>query len=191
MTIEIGANDACTRTTGEMTTKDAFKANVESRSRPRLRPTRPRHPQVFVAERPEPASSCTTVNKASTSARLTWGLLRICQSMLANPTSTRQADVDRRDVVQARVNEYNAALAEVCTARRQLPLRRGRCRHVCVQVVRHLDTGLLPPVARGQATLAARHVAEDAVGVVSRLKQLTRGIPGRPRPGMPPFRLGS
>ena len=38
--------------------------------------------------------TCTTVNKGSSSARFTWSLLGICQSMLANPTSIEQADID-------------------------------------------------------------------------------------------------
>ena len=35
--------------------------------------------------------------------------------MLANPSSTKTADVQRRAAVQQRVNEFNQALAEVCT----------------------------------------------------------------------------
>jgi hypothetical protein len=43
-----------------------------------------------------------------------WALYGICQSMLANPTSTTQTDVDRRARVRQRVIDFNTALATVC-----------------------------------------------------------------------------
>ena len=56
------------------------------------------------------------VGKGSSSARTAWSLFGICQSMLANPTSTAQADVDRRARVRQRVIDYNAQLAQACAA---------------------------------------------------------------------------
>ena len=50
------------------------------------------------------------------SARTTWALFGICQSMLANPTSTAAADVARRDRVRQRVVDFNAQLAQACAA---------------------------------------------------------------------------
>ena len=72
-------------------------------------------PQVFIASVPN-LLRMYEVNKSSASARLTWALLGICKSMLANPTSTKAVDVERRAAVQQRVNEYNQALAEACAA---------------------------------------------------------------------------
>ena len=54
------------------------------------------------------------VGKDSAAAQNIWSTFGICQSMVANPTSTAQADVDRRDRVQQRVIDYNTALATVC-----------------------------------------------------------------------------
>jgi len=68
---------------------------------------------VFVASVPN-LFTMYEVTKGSTSARFTWGLLRICQSLLANPTSAKQADIDRRAAVVKRVQEYNAVLAQEC-----------------------------------------------------------------------------
>lgn len=113
VTIEIGANDACTRTVAEMTPTATYKANVQA-ALTALAANPATAPQVFVASVPSLAR-LYEVNKTSVSARLTWGLLRLCQSMLANPTSTKQVDIDRRAAVQQRVNEYNQALAELCT----------------------------------------------------------------------------
>ena len=46
----------------------------------------------------------------------TWSTLGICQSMLANPTSTARSDVDRRARVLQRVVDFNTTLANACTA---------------------------------------------------------------------------
>ncbi|MDY0908703.1 SGNH/GDSL hydrolase family protein [Microbacterium sp. CFBP9034] len=111
VTIEIGANDACTRTVTAMTPTATFKANVQNALAALSQSTAA--PQVFLASIPS-LQRLYEVNKSNLSARFTWSLLGICQSMLANPSSTKAADVQRRAAVQARVNEYNVALAEVC-----------------------------------------------------------------------------
>ena len=56
-----------------------------------------------------------TVYKDSASARFVWGLYKICQSKLANPTSTKAVDVQRRQAVLDRVKAFNAILADECT----------------------------------------------------------------------------
>ena len=116
VTIEIGANDACTKTVGAMTPMATYKANVASRAGRRSRPARGA-PQVFVASVPS-LQQLYDVNKGSSSARFTWGLLGICQSMLANPTSTkhgRRCSAGRP--CSSGSTTYNAALADLCDAR--------------------------------------------------------------------------
>jgi hypothetical protein len=49
-------------------------------------------------------------------ARFIWSVGNICQSLLANPTSTTQADVARRATVAQRNVDFNTQLAEVCAA---------------------------------------------------------------------------
>jgi lysophospholipase L1-like esterase len=111
VTIEIGANDACTRTVSAMTPTSTVKANVQAALA--TLSASPSAPQIFVASIPN-LQRMYDLNKSSLSARFAWGLLGICQSMLASPTSTKAADVQRRAAVQTRVNEYNQALAEAC-----------------------------------------------------------------------------
>ncbi|MDQ4138734.1 MAG: GDSL-type esterase/lipase family protein [Actinomycetota bacterium] len=113
VTIEIGANDACTSTVSAMTPSATFKANVES-ALATLASAGPDSPEIFLASIPN-LLRLYELNKGNPTARLIWGALKICQSLLANPTSTKTADVQRREAVQQRVNEYNAALAEVCS----------------------------------------------------------------------------
>ena len=55
-----------------------------------------------------------SVLHTSSTARFVWGLYGICQSMLANPSSTAQADVDRRARVAQRNHDDNDAIAAVC-----------------------------------------------------------------------------
>jgi PKD repeat protein len=49
-------------------------------------------------------------------ARFIWSAGNICQSLLANPTSTTQTDVARRATVAQRNVDFNTQLAEVCAA---------------------------------------------------------------------------
>jgi hypothetical protein len=54
------------------------------------------------------------VLKDSFTARTVWSLFGVCQSMLANPLSTTQADLDRRARVLQREVDFNAVLQSVC-----------------------------------------------------------------------------
>ena len=49
-------------------------------------------------------------------ARFIWSVGDICQSLLANPTSTQSADVQRRARVAQRNVDFNQVLLEVCSA---------------------------------------------------------------------------
>jgi lysophospholipase L1-like esterase len=112
VTILIGANDACTSTEAGMTPTTAFRASIDSTLATLAGKGVER---VAIASIPD-IYQLWSVYKDSSSARFTWGLYRICQSMLANPTSTKQADVDRRNRVQQRVIDFNAELAAACKA---------------------------------------------------------------------------
>lgn len=111
VTIEIGANDACTKNVASMTPTATFRTNVQTA----ITALGARGTQVFVASIPN-LQRMYELSKAKLGARLAWGLLGLCPSMLANPTSTKAADVQRRAAVQARVNEYNVALQQACAA---------------------------------------------------------------------------
>lgn len=153
VTIEIGANDACTRTVGAMTPTATFRTNVQAALATLA--ASPDAPQIFVASIPS-LQRLYDINKSSFSARFTWSVLGICQSMLANPTSTSAVDVQRRAAVQQRVNEYNQALAESCGA---YP---GTCRYdggaVATYAFVRSDISTrdyFHPSVSGQATLAS------------------------------------
>lgn len=113
VTILIGANDVCTSSESSMTAVSTFRSNIDA-ALARLKSGLP-NARIFVISIPD-IHRLWSVGRSSLAARTAWGLFGICQSMLANPTSNAQADVDRRNRVRQRVIDYNGQLAAACTA---------------------------------------------------------------------------
>ncbi|MEU6040923.1 SGNH/GDSL hydrolase family protein [Actinomadura sp. NPDC047616] len=111
VTILIGANDVCTGSESTMTSV----ADFETRFRAAMTTLRNGLPdaQIFVASIPD-IRRLWQVGKDNGTARTAWSAFGICQSMLANPTSTAAADVARRDRVRQRNIAFNTVLADVC-----------------------------------------------------------------------------
>lgn len=113
VTVLIGANDACTSSESTMTSVATFRSHVSS-ALSTLDPDG-RDVNVYVSSIPD-IHRLWEIGKDSGSARSAWSAFDICQSMLANPQSTAQADVDRRQRVRQRVIDFNAALESECAA---------------------------------------------------------------------------
>ncbi|MER6596695.1 SGNH/GDSL hydrolase family protein [Micromonospora purpureochromogenes] len=113
VTMLIGANDACTSSESTMTPVATYRTNIDS-ALARLKAGLP-NAKVLVISIPD-IQRLWSVGKGSGSARTAWSAFGICQSMLANPTSTAQADVDRRTRVRQRVVDFNTQLAQACAA---------------------------------------------------------------------------
>ncbi|WP_406043709.1 GDSL-type esterase/lipase family protein [Micromonospora sp. NBC_00898] len=113
VTMLIGANDACTGSEATMTPVTTYRANIDSALN-RLKAGLP-NARVAVISVPD-IYRLWYIGKGSGSARSAWSAFGICQSMLANATSTAQADVDRRARVRQRVVDYNTQLAQACAA---------------------------------------------------------------------------
>lgn len=112
VTVLMGANDACGATLTAMTPVDTFRAQLRSA----LGTLSSRGvDQVVVASIPD-IYQLWSLAKGSGSARTVWSLFRVCQSMLANPSSSASADEDRRRAVRQRVIDYNTVLAQECAA---------------------------------------------------------------------------
>lgn len=111
VTILLGANDACAGSEAAMTSVADFRTQLAgalatfTAASPASRILLLSVPDVY---------QLWSVLKGSGSARTAWSLYGICQSMLARPTSTLTADVERRARVRQRVVDYNAAIVEVC-----------------------------------------------------------------------------
>jgi len=111
VTVLMGANDACTKTVAGMTSVATFTSQfttalntITSQSPATL---------IYVASIPN-IYQLWSLEHNNGSARFIWAIGGICQSMLANPTSTSSADVSRRATVLQRVVDLNAALAQTC-----------------------------------------------------------------------------
>ena len=113
VTMLIGANDACTSSEATMTPVATFRGHIDS-ALATLKAGLP-GARVAVISIPD-IRRLWDVGRVNGTARTFWSIGGICQSMLANPTSMAQADVDRRARVRQRVIDFNAQLAAACAA---------------------------------------------------------------------------
>lgn len=111
VTVQMGGNDVCTSSTSTMTSVDAFRASFTQAMNTIT--ANASVTTVYITSVPD-AYRLWELFKGSFSARTVWSLFRVCQSLLANPTSTAQADVNRRAEVRARNVAFNQVLEEVC-----------------------------------------------------------------------------
>ncbi|HJP71108.1 MAG TPA: PKD domain-containing protein [Candidatus Limnocylindria bacterium] len=111
LTVLIGGNDLCTDTVAGMTSVTAFHDQFQQ-AMTTLRTVSP-DTHVFVVSVPN-VYQLWQLFKGNFWARFVWSVAGICQSLLANPTSTQSVDVQRRETVRQRNMAFNAQLAQVC-----------------------------------------------------------------------------
>jgi lysophospholipase L1-like esterase len=110
VTVLIGANDACADRVADMTGAGAFRKQVD-KALTRLRKGLPKA-RVLVVSIPDLYRLWQLGHDNERAVRAWSG--GVCQSLLARPTSTAEADEDRRRKVGDRVDAYNRELAEAC-----------------------------------------------------------------------------
>lgn len=111
VTVLMGANDVCTSSASTMTPVTNFHSQLLS-AMTKLSLGLP-DARIYVVSIPS-VYRLWSVLKGNSSARSVWSAFAICQSMLANPLSTAQADVDRRAAVLQRETDFNTQLKKVC-----------------------------------------------------------------------------
>ena len=111
VTILMGANDVCTVSEAAMTDVQTFRSQFQQ-AMETLTTGLP-DARIFVASIPD-IYHMWFILKGNPTAVSIWNNLSICHSLLENPTSTAQADVERRDRVRQRNIDVNTQLAEVC-----------------------------------------------------------------------------
>jgi lysophospholipase L1-like esterase len=109
--ILMGANDACTSSIGTMTSVANYQSQFETAMKTLT--TGIPSAQINVGSLPNVYRLWEIFHTNATAVK-TWNSLKICQSLLANPTSLEKADEERRLQVKAREEEYNSALKTVC-----------------------------------------------------------------------------
>ena len=113
VTVLMGGNDVCTDTEGQMTPVTSYEADF--RRAMEILKADPTPPLVYVVSVPN-VKMLWEILKDNSTARSRWSSYNICQSLLANPLSTDQADTDRRERVKQRNMELNQALRTACAA---------------------------------------------------------------------------
>ena len=111
VTVLMGGNDVCTDTEALMTSPTSYEANFRAAMEKLNSDSTP--PLVYVVSVPN-VKNLWEILQGSSSARSAWNSYNVCQSLLANPLSTAQADVDRRERVKQRNMELNQRLRAVC-----------------------------------------------------------------------------
>jgi hypothetical protein len=112
VTIEMGANDVCAASEAGVTDPEVFEQQF--RVAMSTLSTGVPNARIYVVSIPR-VYRLWSVLRSNASARFTWTLFGICQSMLANPGSTAPADEQRRLRVDAKNAEFNVRLSEVCS----------------------------------------------------------------------------
>jgi lysophospholipase L1-like esterase len=113
LTVLIGGNDICTDTAAQMTSVTTFRSqfvaamNTLTAGSPGT--------SVYVVSIPR-VYHLWEIFKDNFWARFIWSVGNVCQSLLANPTSTASIDVQRRATVAQRNIDFNTQLAQVCAA---------------------------------------------------------------------------
>jgi lysophospholipase L1-like esterase len=110
VTVLIGANDACRDDIEKMTPVATFRDQVDRGLRV-LREGRPKA-RVLVVSIPD-LNHLWEIGHEDSRAVRAWRA-GICPALLARPTSTGQADVDRRATFRKRIDAYNDQLAAAC-----------------------------------------------------------------------------
>lgn len=113
VTVLMGGNDVCTDTEGQMTSPGAYEASFRTAMDKLATDSTP--PLVYVVSVPN-VKVLWEILKDNSTARSRWSSYNICQSLLANPLSTAQPDVDRRERVKQRTMELNQRLRSACAA---------------------------------------------------------------------------
>jgi lysophospholipase L1-like esterase len=111
VTVLMGGNDVCQPSESAMTPVADFSAQF-SNAMATFTAASP-NTNVYVVSIPN-VYNLWSVLKNNSLARFIWAIGGVCQSMLARPTSTQTADVQRRARVLQREVDYNSALATIC-----------------------------------------------------------------------------
>jgi lysophospholipase L1-like esterase len=152
VTVELGGNDVCADSEAQMTSVADYRAQFRAGLQ-RVTASLP-NVKVLVASVPN-IEHLWELYHDDLAAQVAWFTFGVCQTMLANPTSTAQADVDRRARVTQRIRDYNTALAEICAQYRQCLYDGGAAfnANFTKDDVLHLD--YFHPSLSGQAKFAA------------------------------------
>jgi lysophospholipase L1-like esterase len=111
VTILMGANDACTDTVDQMTPVATYRSQLETALQ--TLSTGLPNARIYIVSIPN-VYMLWDILHDNLLADSVWSTFNICQSMLANPRSMSQQDMQRRQTVLQRVEDYNTQLQQAC-----------------------------------------------------------------------------
>jgi lysophospholipase L1-like esterase len=120
--ILMGHNDACTSSISTMTSVATFQSQFETAMKTLT--TGLPGAQLNVGSLAN-VYRLWEIFHTNSSAVNTWNTLKICQSLLANPTSLAKEDEERRLKVRQREEEYDSVLQSVCAKYTQCKFDNG------------------------------------------------------------------
>jgi lysophospholipase L1-like esterase len=151
VTVLVGANDVCHGSFEQMTSVPTFRAQVDQalavlrRGLPTARVLVVSIPNIY---------RVWEVGHGNKAAVRVWSA-GVCPALLANPTSTAAADVNRRQAVRQRIDAYGSALSAACTGYGSRCRTDGNAAHLFAFDLTDLAvTDFFHPNAGGQADLA-------------------------------------
>jgi len=162
VTILMGANDVCTPSVITMTDAATFRSQFDTAMQTLTK--RASKATIYVLSIPD-IYNLWSILKDNSSARTAWPLFNICQSLLANPLSTAQVDVDRRNAVRQRNIDFNTQLQEVCASYSQCRFDNNAVFNTAYVVSDVSPLDYFHPSLSGQAKLAG--VAWNASGLAT------------------------
>jgi lysophospholipase L1-like esterase len=114
--ILMGANDACTSNVTTMTSVASYQSQFEAAMKTLTAGIPSAQINVLSLINVYQLWELFHTEKAAVE---TWEKLKICQSMLVNPTKLEKADEERRLEVKRREEEYDSVLRKVCAEHKQ------------------------------------------------------------------------
>jgi lysophospholipase L1-like esterase len=151
VTVLIGANDVCTSSEATMTPVQTFHDQFQNAMNTLT--TRAPNARIYVISIPD-VYHLWELFKNNSTARSKWSQYQVCQSMLANPTSTNQADIDRRSRVRQRNIDFNSQLQMVCATFAQCRFDNNKAFNYQFATSDISTVDYFHPSRTGQATLA-------------------------------------
>jgi len=150
--IEMGGNDVCTSTEAAMTPVATYRTQFQTAMNTLTTgfPTR----RVFVLSIPDVYQLWAVLHTNQNAVNF-WNGVGICQSLLQNPTSMAQADVDRRARVRQRNIDFNTQLSEVCALYPQCRFDGNAVFNAGLTAADVSDLDYFHPSLQGQTNLAS------------------------------------
>jgi lysophospholipase L1-like esterase len=152
VTILIGANDACTDTVADMTPVTTFRADL-AQAMDTISTGLP-NASIFVASIPDIYRLWQLASPIKR-ARQIWKFFNVCQSMLADPLSTKPGAEGRRQKVLQREMDYNKQIAQECALHANCVTDHGAVFNHQFSLSEIGTIDYFHPSVAGQAALAA------------------------------------